>query len=63
MAIKLGTMLVQEGVISLQQLDEALKYQTIFGGRLGTNLIEMGLAEEEDIARVLSEKLRVPFTG
>ncbi len=63
MAIKLGTMLVQEGLISLQQLDEALKYQTIFGGRLGTNLIEMGVAEEEDIARVLSEKLRVPFTG
>jgi len=63
MAIKLGTMLVQEGLISLQQLDEALKYQTIFGGRLGTNLIEMGLAEEEDIARILSDKLRVPFTG
>ncbi len=63
MAIKLGTMLVQEGVVTLNQLDEALKFQTIFGGKLGTNLIEMGLADEEDIARVLSEKLRVPFTS
>lgn len=63
MAIKLGTMLVQEGLISLQQLDEALKNQTIFGGKLGTNLIELGLVGEEDIARVLSEKLKVPCTN
>ncbi len=60
MAIKLGTMMVQAGLISLDQLDEALKYQVIFGGKLGTNLIEMGLADEEDIARVLSDKLQVP---
>lgn len=63
MAIKLGTMLVQAGLISLGQLDEALKNQVIFGGKLGTNLIEMGLVGEEDIARLLSEKLRVPSIG
>lgn len=63
MAIKLGTLLVQTGLITLNELDEALKYQTIFGGKLGTNLIEMGLVEEEDIARLLSRKLNVPYAG
>lgn len=63
MAIKLGTMLVQTGLLTLNQLDEALKYQAIFGGKLGTNLIEMGLAEEEDIAQLLSRKLHVPYTS
>ncbi|KIH76479.1 Type II secretion system (T2SS), protein E, N-terminal domain [Geoalkalibacter ferrihydriticus] len=63
MAIKLGTLLVQTGLITLNELDEALKFQTIFGGKLGTNLIEMGLVEEEDVARLLSRKLHVPYTS
>jgi hypothetical protein len=61
MAIRLGELLVRENLISLMQLEEGLKCQVIFGGRLGTNLIEMGLLEENDIARVLSKKLGVPF--
>jgi len=60
MALRLGEMLVKAGRITSAQLDEALKSQVIFGGRLGTNLIEMGCIEEEELARVLSEKLRVP---
>lgn len=61
MQIKLGEILIRAGIISATELDEALKSQIIFGGRLGTNLIEMGCIEEERLARVLSEKLRVPF--
>jgi hypothetical protein len=61
MAIKLGELLVRENLISAMQLEEGLKCQVIFGGRLGTNLIEMGLLEENDIARVLSKKLGIPF--
>jgi MshEN domain len=61
MAIKIGELLVREKLITLAQLEEALKSQVIFGGRLGTNLIEMGLLEENDIARMLSKKLGVPF--
>lgn len=60
MALRLGEMLVLAGRITPAQLDEALKSQVIFGGRLGTNLIEMGCIDEEELARVLSEKLRVP---
>lgn len=60
MPIRLGEMLIKSGMITHAQLDEALKGQVIFGGRLGTNLIEMGVIGEEELARVLSEKLRVP---
>jgi hypothetical protein len=60
MAIKLGDLLLQEGVISQAELEEALKYQVIFGGKLGTNLIEMGALEEEDITRTLSRKFGIP---
>lgn len=61
MAIKIGELLLREKLITLANLEEALKCQVIFGGRLGTNLIEMGLLEENDIARMLSKKLGVPF--
>jgi len=63
MAIKLGELLIREGLINPDQLDEALKNQVIFGGRLGTNLLEIGAVSEEDIAKVLSKKLGVPFVG
>ncbi|ALC17434.1 hypothetical protein DSOUD_2684 [Desulfuromonas soudanensis] len=61
MAVKLGELLISQGKITAGQLEEALKYQVIFGGKLGTNLLEMGFLEEEDIARILSKKLGVPF--
>ncbi|MEJ2199792.1 MAG: hypothetical protein P8X63_02065 [Desulfuromonadaceae bacterium] len=61
MSIKIGELLVREKLISLVQLEEALKYQVIFGGRLGTNLVEMGLLGEDDIARMLSKKLGISY--
>ena len=61
--IKLGEMLVNAGKITPAQLDETLKSQVIFGGRLGTNLIEMGLVEEQELAQFLSKKLGVPYAS
>ncbi len=62
-AKKLGELLVQEGVITSHQLEEALKYQVIFGGKLGTNLIELDFVQEDDIAKTLSKMLRVPLVS
>jgi len=61
MGSRLGDMLVQEGLITPEELEEALRYQVIYGGKLGTNLIEMGLADEGDISLALSRKLGVPY--
>ena len=63
MTIKLGEMLVRAGKITPAELDETLKSQVIFGGRIGTNLIEMGYVEEKDLAHFLSKKLGVPYAS
>ena len=59
--IQIGDLLVKEGLINEDQLKEALKAQAIYGGKLGTNLVEMGYLEEEALAYFLSEKLDVPY--
>ena len=58
--MRLGDMLVQAGKITPGQLDEALKGQAIFGGRFGTNLVEMGYLDEHDLAEFLSRKTGIP---
>ena len=40
--MKLGTLLIRDGIINLDQLESALRTQVLFGGRLGTNLVELG---------------------
>ena len=61
MTIKIGDMLIKAGIITMPQLDEALKQQVAYGGKLGTNLIEMGYIDEEALAFFLGEKLGVPY--
>lgn len=60
MATKLGEILVEAGVLTSAQLEDALKNQVVFGGRLGTNLIEMGFLGENDLAGYLSRKMGLP---
>jgi MshEN domain len=61
MSLKLGEMLVKEGSITRKQLEEALKCQDIFGGRLGTNLVEMGFIDEQKLVDCLSRQLEAPY--
>jgi hypothetical protein len=61
MAITLLDMLLNAGLISREQFEEALKNRVLFGGKIGTSLIEMGFVREDDLARFLSSKLAVPF--
>lgn len=49
MAGKLGTLLVREGAITPPQLEEALRVQVLYGGRLGTNLVELGFISADDM--------------
>lgn len=60
MALKLGELLINEGLLTQEQLDEALKCQVIFGIKLGSSLIEMGFIEEGKLLKLLSKKLGVP---
>jgi len=57
---RLGEMLLHIGALTEAQLEAVLSAQSIYGGRLGTNLVEMGLLSEEYLARLLNQKLGVP---
>jgi hypothetical protein len=59
-AMLLGEMLMQAGALTRAQLEQVLNAQSIYGGRLGTNLVEMGLIGEDQLSRVLNEKMGVP---
>lgn len=50
-----GEFLVQNKIITNDQLKEAMNAQVIFGGRLGTNLIESGALIEDNLEIYLSQ--------
>lgn len=51
--MRLGELLLKEKLVTREGLDEALESQVVNGGRLGTNLCELGLIQEKDLARLL----------
>ncbi len=56
---RLGEMLIEEGVLTPEQLKTALKAQMIYGGRLGTNLLEFGYISEQALTSALSNQLGI----
>jgi type IV pilus assembly protein PilB len=60
MSAKLGEILVRENLITSQQLKEVVEYQRVNGGRLGTNLVRLGMITDDVITAVLSRQYGVP---
>lgn len=60
-AKKLGDMLKEAGLLDDFQLQAALAHQRNWGGKLGAVLIDLEFVKEEDITRVIAEKLRIPY--
>jgi hypothetical protein len=58
--MRLGTLLLRDAVIGLSQLEEALKAQILYGGRLGTNLVELGLIDLDTLGLYLAKVHGVP---
>ncbi len=58
---RLGEILVDEGVISAAQLDEALAVQERRGGRLGEVLLAEGMVRPRDLLRALALQFDLPF--
>lgn len=60
MSAKLGEILVRENLVTPQQLRDALDYQRTNGGRLGSNLVKLGMISDDVITAVLSRQYGVP---
>ncbi len=59
--MRLGQALVKMGLVSFEQLEEATERQVSCGGRLGTNLLELGYLSEEALGKALSIVHEVPY--
>jgi hypothetical protein len=57
----LGQLLVEKGLITEKILAEGLQRQVIFGGRLGTNLLEMGAVTEDGLMKLLALQYNVAY--
>lgn len=56
----LGEYLIKNGKITEKHLSTALERQVMMGGRLGTNLIELGILSENDLTQILSKLFAMP---
>jgi hypothetical protein len=59
--VKLGTLLLRNAAIGLSQLEAALRNQVLYGGRLGTNLVELGFLDLELLSAYLAELTGFPI--
>ena len=57
----LGEMLIENSLITVEQLDSALELQRRQGGKLSEILVSQGLIKAEELAAVLSVQLNVPL--
>ncbi|HEX7139928.1 MAG TPA: ATPase, T2SS/T4P/T4SS family, partial [Vicinamibacterales bacterium] len=60
MPVRIGELLLKEKRISAEQLQQALNHQKSNGGKLGHNLVQMGLVKDEEITALLSKQYGVP---
>ncbi len=58
---KLGTLLVEAGIVPQDKLCGLLDRQRGSGKKLGQVAIEMGLATEEEIVEALAKQLKIPY--
>lgn len=60
MKMKLGEALVKDSLITRDQLKAALDRQVMFGGRIGSNIVELGFMKEQELAAFLSKFFNIP---
>ncbi len=61
--LKIGELLIDAGVLSAEQLDQALGLQKTEGARLGDLLVRHGVVTETHLTQALSRQLSVPWVS
>jgi type IV pilus assembly protein PilB len=59
--LRLGELLIKEGLINASQLEKAIATQRQEGIRLGEALIKLGFIREEQMVAVLGKQLNIPY--
>jgi hypothetical protein len=57
---RLGELLVAAGLLTGDQVEQALRAQVMWGGRLGTNLVELHFLELDPLSRMLGRQHHLP---
>ena len=60
---KIGEILVDAGLITSGQLEEALNVSKRTGARLGRTLVNIGVVTEEGIAQALAHQFNIPYVS
>lgn len=58
---RLGEILIEDGILSPENLEEALNQQKKEGGIIGQILIRHGYISEEDLVAAVAKQLKVPY--
>jgi MSHA biogenesis protein MshE len=61
--VRLGEILVQQGLLAQEQLAAALEEQKRSGRRLGRVFIESGFVTEDQICEALARQLKIPYVN
>ena len=59
--IRLGDLLIQQGLLTDEQLKTALEEQKLTGRKLGRIFVDSAYVSEEQISQALARQLRIPF--
>ncbi|MDP2044484.1 MAG: ATPase, T2SS/T4P/T4SS family, partial [Candidatus Omnitrophota bacterium] len=59
--LRLGELLIKEGLLTASQLEKAISAQRQEGGRLGEVLVKLGIVKEDQMVAVLGKQLNVPY--
>ncbi|HWU86104.1 MAG TPA: hypothetical protein VN253_02470, partial [Kofleriaceae bacterium] len=57
---RLGELLVAAGLVTADQVERGLRAQVLWGGRLGTNLVELEHIDLDALSKMLARQLRLP---
>lgn len=60
---RIAETLVEEGLITEDQLRTALQRQLIMGGKIGTNLIELKFVSDDQLEKTLAKIYRIPVSS
>lgn len=59
--VRLGDLLIEQNLLTQDQLKQALEQQKLTGRKLGRIFVESGFVTEDGIAQALARQLRIPF--